>query len=316
MRKKIVMPSNPAYIPPQPATYNEFPESTRATEGMRIIPADMSERSCMMHLNVAYAHKSGMPLHLHIIEPRQREDEQLVFPLVLYIQGSAWFAQNTGHELAQLARFARRGFVIAIVQYRPSPVVPFPAQVKDAKTALRFMQKNAATYHADPDKIIVWGDSSGGHTAVMVGVSLGNPDLDDESPTDAPLTVRAIVDYYGPSDISRMNEEPSIMDHRGPETPEGMLIGGLHVLENPEKAALTVPMSYLSAENAVPPFLIIHGNKDRLVPFGQSVILFEALKQAGKAAEFYQLNGADHGGPAFWTADVLDIVERFVRYHL
>jgi dipeptidyl aminopeptidase/acylaminoacyl peptidase len=62
--------------------------------------------------------------------------------------------------------------------------------------------------------------------------------------------------------------------------------------------------------------LIIHGSKDRIVPFGQSVMLYEALKQAGKAVEFYQLQGADHAGPPFWTEDVLDIVERFVRAHL
>ena len=93
---------------------------------------------------------------------------------------------------------------------------PLPAQVKDTKTALRFMKQNAATYHADPNKIIMWGDSSGGHTAVMVGVSLNEAALDDESPT----------------------------------------------------------------------------------------------------AEFYQLKGADHGGSAFWTKNVLDIVEQFVRKQL
>jgi dipeptidyl aminopeptidase/acylaminoacyl peptidase len=110
-----------------------------------------------------------------------------------------------------------------------------------------------------------------------------------------------------------MNEEPSIMDHRGPTTPEGMLIGELNVLEHPEKVRPTIPMNYLSPEKPVPPFLIIHGDRDRLVPFGQSVMLFEALKRANKQVEFYKLQGADHGGPAFWTESVLDIVEEFVR---
>jgi acetyl esterase/lipase len=309
-------PSVPVRIEPRSSTYAAFPESTLAAAGMQVLPADLSERSCMIHTGVEYATKSGLPLHLHIIEPRQDEGEGAAFPLVLFIQGSAWFAQNTGAELAQLARFARRGFVIAVVEYRPSPLAPFPAQIKDAKTALRFMRRHAAAYHADARQVVVWGDSSGGHTAVMVGVSLADAGLDDESPADDPLPVVAVVDYYGPSDISKMCEEPSTMDHILPESPEGMLIGGVNVLENPEKVRPTVPMNYIAADRALPPFLIIHGSKDRLVPFGQSVMLFEALRQAHHAAEFYQLKGADHGGAAFWTERVLDLVERFVRPHL
>lgn len=303
-------------IEPQASAYEAFPESTLSTEGMQVIQADFSEPVCTTHVGVEYAQKSGMALHLNIIEPRQKEGENNLYPLIMYIQGSAWFPQNTGYELTQLGRFAQRGFVIAVVEYRPSPVAPFPAQVKDTKTALRFMKKNAATYHADPDKIIVWGDSSGGHTATMVGVSLNEAALDDESPTEDPISVKAIVDYYGPTDISKMNEEPSTMDHRAPETPEGMVIGKVNVLENPDKVKPTVPMNYISADKALPPFLIIHGSKDRLVPFGQSVMLFEALKNANKAADFYQLKGADHGGAPFWNKSVLDIVEQFVRKQL
>ena len=309
-RSKAVM------IEPRQSTYDAFPETALSAEGMRVIPADLSERSCTIHIGVEYTQKSGMRLHLHIIEPRQNEGENNTYPLIMYIQGSAWFEQNTGAELAQLARFAQRGFVIAVVEYRPSPVAPFPAQVRDTKTALRFMKKHAATYHADPHRIIVWGDSSGGHTAAMVGVSLGDTSLDDESPTSDPLAVNAVIDYYGPTDISKMNEEPSTMDHIAPESPEGMVIGGVDVLKKPEKVKPTIPMNYLSEDKAIPPFMIVHGSKDRLVPFGQSVMLFEALRKANKVAEFYQLKGADHGGAAFWSKSVLDLVERFVRAYL
>jgi acetyl esterase/lipase len=303
-------------IEPQPSSYEAFPESTLSTEGMQVIQADFSEPVCTTHVGVEYAQKSGMALHLNIIEPRQKEGEDNTYPLIIYIQGSAWFPQNTAYELTQLGRFAQRGFVIAVVEYRPSPVAPFPAQVKDTKTALRFMKQHAADYHADPDKIIVWGDSSGGHTAAMVGVSLNEAALDDESPAADPIEVKAIVDYYGPTDISTMNEEPSTFDHIAPDSPEGMLIGGVNVLENPEKVKPTVPMNYLSEDVEIPPFLIVHGNKDRLVPFGQSVMLFDALKKTNKEAVFYQLKGADHGGAPFWAEPVLDIVEQFVRKYL
>ncbi len=303
-------------ISPQQSTFEEFPESTVFAEGIKIIPADYSETPCRLHINVEYAQKSDIPLHLQIIEPSQNRGEDTLFPMIIYIQGSAWFQQNTTTGLPQLFRFAQRGFVIASVEYRPSTVAPFPAQIKDTKTALRFMIENAERYHIDPKKIILWGDSSGGHTAVMTGVTLDNADLDDESPTDDPIHVNAIVDYYGPTTISKMNEEPSTMDHIEPTSPEGMLIGGVNVLENPEKVAPTVPMNYISKNRAIPPILIIHGSKDRLVPFGQSVMLFEALKETHHTVECYQLKGADHGGPPFWAEHVLDIVETFIRIHL
>ncbi len=256
------------------------------------------------------------PLHLHIIEPKQPEGEKRLFPLVVYVQGSAGFKQDIGYEIPQLSRFARKGYVVAVVEYRPSTVAPFPAQVKDAKTAIRFLVRNAPTYSIDPEKIVLWGDSSGGHTAVMTGVTLNDPDLSDEAPTDEPIRLRAVADFYGPIDVSKMNLEPSAQDHRDAKSPEGILIGGLNVLENPDKVKPTVPIAYLDKGREIPPFLIVHGNKDRLVPFGQSVLLYEALKQNDKSVVMYKLDGADHGGSPFWTEDVLKIVDDFFREYL
>ena len=301
-------------VEPAKMGFEEFPASQLQAEGMQVLEADFSQRSTVMHLGVPYANKTGVELHLNIIEPRKlRGEESVDFPLVIYIQGSAWFKQNIDAELGQLSRFAQRGFVIASVEYRSSPVAAFPAQVKDVKTAIRFMQEHAAEYHANADQLVVWGDSSGGHTAAMVGVSLADASLDEVSPVENPLKVKAVVDYYGPTEISKMNEEPSIMDHRGPGSPEGMLIGGNPVLEHPDLVQATVPMNYIDPGVEIPPFLILHGDKDRLVPFGQSVMLYEVLKSAGKTVEFYKIKGADHGGSPFWSDEVLDLVEEFVR---
>ncbi len=303
-------------IRPRPWSYDSFPSSAAMTDGIKILSADNSERSCTVHMQVEYARKSGRALHLNIIEPKQAEEEDKRFPLIVYIQGSAWFPQDMGAELAQLARFSRRGYVIAVVEYRPSMVAPFPAQVKDAKTAIRYLKKHAAVYHCDGGKPILWGDSSGGHTAVMVAVSLNRFELDDESPLADPVSVGAVIDYYGPTDIRRMCREPSTIDHILPNSPEGRLIGGLNVLENPEKAEATNPVNYLATKEMIPPILIVHGDKDRLVPFGQSVLLFDALKKADRIAECYQLKGADHGGPPFWTEAVFDLVEKFIKKYV
>lgn len=128
--------------------------------------------------------------------------------------------------------------------------------------------------------------------------------------------MRCVVDYYGPTDISRMNEEPSVQDHIAPTSPEGLLIGGHDVLRRPDLVEPTVVMNHLSPRRDLPPVLIVHGSKDRLVPFGQSVLLHDALVVAGGPVELYQLQGADHGGPPFWQDDVLDLVDDFLRRHL
>lgn len=300
-------------IPAKPCSYERFPESEAFAAGMTVLPADFSARSCHIHRGVPYAVKERT-LHLEIIEPEQsREGES--FPLLIYVQGSAWGEQQIGQELPQLCRFAARGYVIAVVQYRPSAQAPFPAQIRDTKDAARYLIANASAYHADAGRMAVWGDSSGGHTALMSAFTWGLPAFDEKAGSP-PLKFRAVVDFYGPTDISRMNEEPSTQDHIGADSPEGMLIGGANVLAHPEKAELTVPMRYVQKERELPPVLIVHGSRDRLVPFGQSVMLYECLKKAGKAVEAYQLKGADHGGAPFWSEKVLDLVDGFLQRHL
>lgn len=120
----------------------------------------------------------------------------------------------------------------------------------------------------------------------------------------------------GPTAIRVMNERLSTMDHLGPDSPEGRLVGGVHVLEFPERAAATVPMNYLSRERPLPPGLILRGSGHRLVPCGQSVRLFEALRAFGKDAKLYKLAEADHGGPEFWAASTLDLLEDFIQPYL
>ena len=285
---------------------------------MQVINASEDRRSSKLHMNIQYAEKSNLPLHLNIIEPslRRGEDPNTKFPIIMYVQGSAWFDQFLGLEIPQLARFAEKGYVIAVVQYRASTTSPFPAQIKDTKTAIRFMQDNASKYNGDTDNIILWGDSSGGHTSVMTAFTLNDQELSDESVKEKPIEIKALIDFYGPTNIAKMNEEPSTQDHIAPDSPEGSLIGRKNVLENKDLADKTIPMKYLSKNITVAPTLIIHGNKDRLVPFGQSVMLFDALKENNKDAQFIQLKGADHGGMPFWQDNILEIVNTFIQKNI
>lgn len=297
-------------------SYEEFPGSKLAPEGMKVMKADRSLRFAMPKLHVKYAEKDGMPLHLQIILPPMEFEDMMgkekKYPLVVFIQGSGWMEQDLGQKMHGLCEFATRGYVVAIVEYRPSYVAPFPAQIKDAKTAIRFLQKNADDYHIDKENIFVWGDSSGGHTCVMVAATMEHEYNDEEGSLD----VKAFVDYYGPTDITRMNDQPSTQDHLSADSLEGLLIGKRRVDENPEWTDAVNPMNHISEKREMKPMLIVHGDKDRLVPFQQSVLLYEKMREAHKTVEFYKLEGADHAGDAFLKEPVLDLVEQFLKKNM
>ncbi len=297
-------------IAPKSYTSNDFPESTASSEQMRVINIATGSSQVAYANDVIYINRNGTDLTLQILSPKS---VNVPLPCIVYIQGSAWMKQNVYMNLPQLAEFAKRGYIIAMVEYRPSSVAQFPAQLQDTKTAIRFMRKNAEKFHIDVNNLFVWGDSSGGHTALMVGLTQNNSELDTDDYKEFYTNVNAVVDFYGPTDITQMNYEPSIMDHIRPDSPEGKLIGGKNVLENKELAALTNPINYVVAQVVPAPILIMHGSKDRLVPFKQSVLMADALKKHNYSYQFYQIKGADHGSSEFWTTKSFDIVDAFLR---
>jgi acetyl esterase/lipase len=238
-----------------------------------------------------------------------------VWPCIVYVQGSAFHEQWIWNNIARHIRLAQKGYVIAIVQYRPSEVAPFPAQMQDAKTAIRFMRKHAAEYHVDPDHIAVAGDSSGGHTALMAGFT-GDDEPDTDLYSEYSAKVNCIVDVYGPTVFALMNYYDSSQNHYDPESPEGFEIGQKNVLENLDDADATIPMNYLSEDKPTPPLLVIHGGRDMLVPFNQSVRLYECMKKLNKDVTFYKIDDANHGCLGWDNDTILDIVEKFLREHI
>lgn len=302
-------------VEPKNVTYEEFPEAMDKVPGMKELNISREEQCLFLHANIPYIKRDGLELHLHIISPVKNDNINKLekYPCIVYIQGSAWCKQDTFMNIPNLSKLAERGFVIASVEYRHTEIAPFPAQIQDAKTAIRFMRKNASRYNLDPENIFVFGDSSGGHTALMVGITEAVEELDTADYGEYSAKVGGIIDFYGPTDIAKMNDVPSVMNHIEPNSPEGMLIGGKNVIENMEEAKKTSPVSYILRERSIAPILIFHGSKDRLVPFQQSILLYDALKAADKKVDFYKINGADHGGGEFWSEDVLKIVEEFIR---
>jgi len=297
-------------------SYEDFPENTDEVPGMKELRPDLSDPLMGLDIDIEYAVKDGMPLHVEILYPRYEVSVKEKYPLIMYIQGAAWRKQPIAREIPQLFHLAKKGFVIAVVEHRPSTTAPFPAQIRDTLTATRFLLENADAYHIDTNNVFVWGHSSGGHTAVMANLTKGDTFFSDEKDA-APIDFRGCIDYFGVTDIYRMGTEPSSLEAWAPDSPQGQLIGGLQVDQNRELAWKASPLAYIDPEKDIAPTLIMHGSKDRLVPFRQSVYLFEALKKAGKSVDFYRIAGADHSihptFAAFFSEEAMQIVETFIR---
>lgn len=260
--------------------------------------------------NVVYVNRDGKELHMNVFYPKAATAP---LPCIVYIPGSAWMQQNLDMATSNLIRLSARGYVIACVEYRPSSVAQFPAQAQDAKTAVRFMRKNAALYHVDTDNVFAWGDSSGGHTSLLTGLTHGNAELDTDVYGEFSDRVNAIIDYFGPSELDAISKIPNMLNQNPESSPEALLIGG-SIAANPERARQASPIYYINRES--PPTLVAHGNRDFLVPLSQSDLVAEALEKAGVDYEYYCMIGAGHGGPQFWNDEMLDVVEKFMRRHM
>lgn len=257
--------------------------------------------------NVVYASKDNTDLTLQILVPRLLEvDTNARYPLIVYIQGSAWRKQNVYRNLIALGDFARRGYVVAIVEYRPSDDAVFPAQIEDTRDAINFMINNADKYNVDTNNIFVWGDSSGAHTALFTAIPLNEND-------NAITNINAIIAYYPPTDLLEMRNDPLGSTTGDADSPEGILIGRKNVYDFPEEAKRISPYYEISKVTSMPPIFLAHGTADSVVPFSQSKILADKLKEENRVYEFYALKDADHGDWQFWTKDMFDLVEKFIN---
>ncbi len=302
-------------------TWEEFPEFTEEIEGVRVIPTSGDERSVHYMHDVEYAEVNGVKLHLQILIPASRNDGFVPFgekqnfsrPCFVFVQGSGWMKQYVYANLVNLSRLAQRGYVCAIVEYRHSGIAYFPAQACDALNAIRYLRKTHAAWGIDPDRIILAGDSSGGHTAVWGGL-LHNDETEQNLFPGISAEVCGIVNYYGSVSVMEPDSNPQTVNHCLPDSPEGRVMGGKNLLENDmELAKVLSAECHIDENTKIAPMLIFHGTKDRTVNCTGSVILYNRLKETGHDVTMYLIQGADHGGPEFWTEEVLDIVEGFMK---
>ena len=193
-------------------------------------------------------------------------------PVVIWLHGGAWRLGD--RKLAPDLRryFADHGFAMVSIDYRLSGQAPFPAQLQDVQAAIRWVREHAGDLGFDPQAIGLWGSSAGGHLAALAAL------VADES-----TAVQAVVDGYGVADLTAPDQDVP---------PTVGLLGG-PIAERLELAVAASPAHHVTA--SAPPFLIMHGAADPLVPATQSITLFEALADAGADATLYLIEGFGHG---------------------
>jgi acetyl esterase/lipase len=253
--------------------------------------------------DVTYSTLPGFrPLVVDIYRPMRHDNAK---PLVLYIHGGGWMNGHTRHLgaltdfPAVLARLASEGFVVASPEYRLSGEAPFPAALQDARAALRFLKANAAKYGIDPTRTGVFGGSAGGHLAALTALTCGDTSLDPEPAPAGSECVQAVVTWYGAFDFAPI--VAAAAKDRSADDPVLKFLGcaaGHCTAAAIERAS---PINRVTAK--APPFLLIHGEADAVVPVQQSHAFEAQLAAAGVPVEAIYIGGAGHSWIGATPAD-------------
>jgi acetyl esterase/lipase len=260
--------------------------------------------------NIAYVTDGHERNVLDLFVP---ENVDRPLPLIIWIHGGGWQNGSKENCLPLRQGYTQQGYAVASINYRLTGHAVFPAQIEDCKAAIRWLRTHAAEHNIDPERFAAWGSSAGGHLVALVGTSGDVSEFDVGENVNTSSRVQAVCDYYGPTDFTVFVTTPGYESHAKVDSPEGKLIGGI-VMENKEKAARLNPITYVSKDD--PPFLIVHGDSDGTVPFNQSQLLYEAMKETGTSVHFHTIHDAGHGGPGFTTPVVQTMVQEFFEREL
>ncbi|GLI26826.1 hypothetical protein ARHIZOSPH14_10680 [Agromyces rhizosphaerae] len=292
----------PPYLPPVGGDQPVRPERARSFDGLTY--------------SMTPGYRS-LVMDVHVPEASDRP------PVVLWIHGGGWMQgdrrlpPSVWPPGALFQTIIDAGFAVATIEYRHSLEEPFPAQLHDAKAAIRYLRRFADDLGIDATRMVAWGESAGGHLAALVGLTGGKPEWEgEEGVPDGDTTVLGVVDWYGVHDGERMPLEGIAVDPaRVPaghvETysrePFRTLVDGSPLGAGALRQCSPVAQVHPDA----PPFLLVHGDADSLVPFEQSELFAEALADAGVPVELRRVPGADH---VFFGQDPVPLMREAVAW--
>lgn len=238
--------------------------------------------------------------------------EETPRPLVVYIHGGGWEHGSKDNAGVLFGLMKNRPYAGASINYRLTDQARWPAQIHDCKAAIRWLRGNAKAYAIDPAKIAVFGISAGGHLVSMLGVTGGDKAMEGTlgMNTDQDTRVTCVLDFCGPSNFLTFGGKGSIVDPDDPKGALAKLIGG-PLKDRQDMGKDASPVNHITSDDA--PFLIIHGDKDNIVPYSQAQEFDEALEKASIPATL--VTGSE-GGHVFFSKLLTDRMRAFLDRHL
>ncbi len=231
-----------------------------------------------------YGHKAGMALTFDVIRPTDNANGVGL----LYMVSGGWVSMyfdleramsDSGNQGGRFSSLVDRGYTLFMVRHGSSPYFKVPDAVKDVRRALRYIRYHATDFGIDPDRLGVFGGSAGGHLSLMLGTTSDNGDSDSKDPVSrTPAKVAAVVAYFPPVDLRGLagpSERFPALDF------------------DADLAASISPILHVTADD--PPTLLVHGDKDTLVPLSNSVRIHDAFEEANVVSHLIVLEGAGHG---------------------
>jgi len=233
--------------------------------------------------NLTYLVASNYEAKLDVYKRRDASGPQ---PTLIFIHGGGWIQGTKEQSVMSLMPWLEMGWNVVNVEYRLGRVALAPAAVEDCLCALRWIGAQAKTYDIDVNRLVVTGESAGGHLSLTTGMIPESAGLDRQCP-GAPLPkVAAIIDWYGITDVVDLLDGPNRKTYA---------VQWLASLPNRDEIARRVsPMTYVRA--GLPPIMAIHGDADPTVPYQHSVQLMQALSKAGVSNQLFTVPGGKHGG--------------------
>ncbi len=232
--------------------------------------------------NLTYATASNYEAKLDLYVRRSASVPQ---PTVIFIHGGGWTGGTKEARAFAIQPYLAMGLDVVNVEYRLARVALAPAAVEDCRCALRWVIAHAKEYGIDSQKLVVAGDSAGGHLALTTAFLPASAGLDRQCPGGDDLKVSAVLNWYGISDVTELLEGPNVRSYA---------VAWLGSLTNRDEVARRVsPLTYVRP--GLPPVLTIHGDADPTVPYSQALRLQKALTDAGVANELLTMPGGKHG---------------------
>ena len=263
--------------------------------------------------DIVFSREGGQDVTLRILKPwKNNLNKDKRYPLIVFIQGSGWTSPNIGYHLPHIGCFAMAGYVVATVTHRScNDGFPAPAFLRDVKAAIRYLRAHADEHQIDPARVAAWGTSSGGNTALLLGLTGDDPRyVSDVHPAQSDA-VQSVVDVFGPTDMMSLftgmhGDYKTAQLDPGAEDYYNRILGKpWNTPEGLAAANAMSPLQILREGMNLPPMQLLYGDADPIVPFDQGERMYEKLCSLGYEADFVRVLGAEHEGN-FWSQAVLD----------